>query len=358
VNRAIADLGVDMNMHSDPVLLNDILRNDMFLADVPGVVKRLGSKLQTSELITPMLEHIRKTIVEKHPAIVEFLCRAHDEKFLEKGDFTRFIHHMFIFEDIVSGMADDPDLMREVYEAFLKKRAEHAVRSGFIGSLIDIYKAGGGVFGAIKAKTMDGVLEMYQEIRDRGEILDEEVDSRTKGLKLNIREAYMTDLLHGNRDNSYAGYALATISPEAIRLVGPERRIQYIYDQEWASLYETWNFAFIIPELTKRLPIIAQKLLIPSVIDADPKDYLFNRVLALWASINFFLFADLEKRPEFILPNAEAIGDLWGKINYIYARRYIEHKAKTNWHAYLLLKKFEFHEFHLTHLFEDDSDLE
>ena len=40
---------------------------------------------------------------------------------------------------------------------------------------------------------------------------------------------------------------------------------------------------------------VSSKLLIPSVIDAEPDKYLFNRALALWTSINFQYFAKLKE---------------------------------------------------------------
>ena len=62
------------------------------------------------------------------------------------------------------------------------------------------------------------------------------------------------------------------------------------------------------------------KLLIPSVIDAEPDKYLFNRALALWTSINFQYFAKLKGNPDVEFKNREQIAHVLGDINYKYAR--------------------------------------
>jgi len=344
VDKAMAVMGIEGNPQSDPSLINDILKNDMYLSELLSIRNVLGAKLTSPQAMGPMIEQIRSGIIERHPAIVEFLCEAHRQNILFKMDATRILNHMFILQDIVSAMAKDYELMEEVHKSFLQRRAQYGIRECRLGSMIDIYEAGGGLFGAVKAVTIDSAMDMYTNMRRRSEITPEELKARTKGLTLNILEAYAADRLQGNKENALAGLALASISPETIAVEGEDRRVKYVYDQEWTSLYETWNIAFIIANLGEDFNLIIQKLFVPVVLDADPEDYLFNRVLALWTSINFVLFAKLDQKPESELVGADEIARLWGSINYRYAKSYVEKHANDSWSAYLVLKRMQLHE--------------
>ena len=63
----------------------------------------------------------------------------------------------------------------------------------------------------------------------------------------------------------------------------------FAFHQDWVSLYETWNMAFILGELNN-LHYLFPKLLIPSVLNAKSENFLGARIIALWLSINNTLF--------------------------------------------------------------------
>src|SRR5262245_49180335 len=104
VHKAIEAMGIKDNLWSDPALIDDILRNDMHLADLPGIKNLLSNKLTQSLPLDPMVNAIRSGITNKHPAIAEFLCKAHKQNLLYQINTKRIMHHMFILDDIVSGM--------------------------------------------------------------------------------------------------------------------------------------------------------------------------------------------------------------------------------------------------------------
>jgi len=59
------------------------------------------------------------------------------------------------------------------------------------------------------------------------------------------------------------------------------------------------------------------------VLLADGGDYIYERAIALWLSINFYLIANLKSEEHVVLPNKKAIGALWAKVN----RRYVDYIA-------------------------------
>ena len=169
---------------------------------------------------------------------------------------------------------------------------------------------------------MDWVFTEYQRIREQGYIADEEIAARQKGTSFNILEASIAENLHGFSDNAMAGIALAVNPPETLRIVGENAFMEYEFPPQWVSLYESWNLAFITGNIPY-LHVIYPKLLIPSVINASPDDYLFNRALALWTSINFHLFAQLTQQPDYPIANAQEMAQLWGEINHESAKQFV-----------------------------------
>ena len=327
IDQALEDLDIYVDdVISDPRLMQDILAKDMLLADVPGIQRILKKKITKPQDLSPMLSQALQGILTKHPAIVEVLCAAHERGLLKKVDeniSTRLIHHMYLLDAIVVAMKNDGKLMIEVHDAIIEKRKSYDIDEDKISTLLGVYEAGAGVFGAVKTVTMDGAFKMYGDIRARGSITEKEIHTRMEGLRLNIREAYSTDLFKGYYDNFFAGLALNVLPPETVRVVGDEVKLQYVYTQDWTSLYHTWNLAFIIGNLDN-LHLLLPKLLIPSVINAESEDYLFMRSLALWLSINFTVFAKLEERDGIDMPGAREIAELWGSINKNYAVSFLQ----------------------------------
>lgn len=336
VDQAIIDFGIDINMYSDPSIVKDILDNDMKLASVSGVTHLLGAILTNPQPLKPIIMSMRNGIIEKHPGVVEVLCQAHQQKLLPKVDATRILNHIFIFDEIVMGMARDHHLMLAIHQAFLDKRSSFGIGEGKLETAMGIYETGGGLFGAAKAVTMDGVLKMYGDIRSRGYILEEEATARSNGLMLNIFEAYITDKVHLNWKNSKAGLALMTVRPAEVRVSGPHSGMQYVYSEQWTALYHLWNLIFILGNLDN-LHLLLPKLIIPAVANAESNDYLFMRSLALWTSLNFSLFAKLEQKENVNFANVKEIAKIGGRISFNYAKAYLESVQENNHKAKALL---------------------
>jgi hypothetical protein len=325
VDLLLEKLGISMDQKTDPALINDILRDDMKLADCAPVLQLLGSKLTEPESMKPMLEKISTSIISKHPALHEMIDVGLNENLTAAPDeegrklIIRSLNHMVLLDVITRGMADDYRLMEVIRDHLMEKRKEYGVREGFLGSAYDIYRATGDLFEPAKAKTMDAAFNQYLEFRKKGEIDSSDFHMRRANLELNLAEAILTDGYHGFSDNARAGLYLAAHPFSRAWVAGDNRFVDYNFNQNWDSLYETWNMAFMAGNLSNP-NILFPKLLIPQVIDAKPEEYLLNRSLALWLTINFDLFHKIEKKPEVILPNHKEIARRWGEINLAYGR--------------------------------------
>lgn len=328
IDTAAKKLGLNKFSHTDPKLLNEILEEDMFLADLESVRVALDDKLTKRYPLKPMISRVLNSIVEKHPPTVEFICEALNRDLIpklgkkERKTLERIVHHTFLLEYITQAMADNWRLMVEIRHHLIAKREAFGIRSDFMGSVLDLYALTGELFEPIKTKTMDWVFSEYERIREAGTISDQEIAARQNSLKFNILEAAITENHNGYHDNAMAGIAL-TINPfSTVRVDEEDRFLEYEQSQEWNSLYESWNLAFITANMP-HFGMLYPKLLIPSVIDADPDDYLFNRALSLWVSLNFHLFAQLNQKPDFEIPNREELSLLWSEINHKYGKELV-----------------------------------
>lgn len=325
LDAAMSRLGINLDMETSPELLTDVLTHDMYLADLPRVRALVQESLYAPEPLRPMLEQIRASILEKHPAISEFVCKALARNLITKGTNNRLvirtIHHTFLLDKLIGNMYDDYTFMIEVGNHFKKKRVELGARTDFVGSAIDMVKATGDAFFVAKAKTIDGVFQRLEHIRSANRLKESEVFGSKLCLILNISEAVVTDNLEGRRNNALVGLGLSLNPLETVTLEGEERVLRYKLSQEWTSLYETWNLAFITGKMDN-LHVLYPKLLIPRVIDAPANEYLFNRTLALYTGINFHLLSELAKKPALKLPRSQELAQLWGEVNLAYGKEY------------------------------------
>jgi len=140
-------------------------------------------------------------------------------------------------------------------------------------------------------RTLDLVVGQYLAWRARspGPLPDGELFRKNAGLKLNIMEAVVKDVGAGHLDNAHVGAKLALMAVQSIEVVGAERGVKQVLPPGWVTLYQSWNLAFLVANL-ENLDLLIPKLLIPTVLDAEPEDYLFRRGVVLWYVANMTLF--------------------------------------------------------------------
>ncbi len=341
-------LEIDLEAQADPILLADILKNDMYLDDFLPLGKLLEGVLQQKEIsFKPMLEKISKALQKKHPAIVEFLCAAHQQQLFPKIDtevrnmITRTLHHVYLLNKITSRMSVDPDFMEQIVAHLRAKRKLFGIRSGLFNSIKDVKRITGEWFSPAKTVTMDIGMNIVMAARKKtmALLVHQALKRNSLGVIINILEAVSADVVRGFYANGLAGIAL-TINPiKTSKITSDTHFIQYTMSQDWASLYETWNLAFVTGNINN-LNLIYPKLLIPVLLDAEPADYLMIRIESLWLTINFQLFAQGRRQEtrvingvtttvpaqkiNRVMPNKDSLARLWGDINLKYAKDFIK----------------------------------
>jgi len=331
-NRCVIEFAHQLGLHkytyTDVALLEEILSEDMYLADLESVQTLLMEDLTKKKPLQPMIAQIENSIKKKHPIISEFLCQALDQDLFpevvepeDKDVIKRVVHHTYLLERITKEMVENTEFMVDISNHLLAKREVLGIPSDFMDFVITFYGITGQLFNPIKIKTMDWSFQEIADLRERGEITPEEILVRQNGLKFNILEACIAENINGGTDNAMAGIALAINPVETVRVVGDNKALEYVLSQDWIGLYQSWNLAFTLNNV-EYLHLLIPKLLIPSVIDAEPNNYMFNRFLALWASANFQFFAEFQQKYDYNIPNANALWEIFSEINYSHAKDY------------------------------------
>ena len=165
------------------------------------------------------------------------------------------------------------------------------------------------IFGMIKYYTVGRLSKLTQPIKTNRI----SKDHCRHYLNLNIMEAVVADWCLGNIDNAKAGWTLiqhpvggkAKPPRSGPASIGTSRGYPVMqlypdFPKQWADLYALWNLAFC--SNASNFPIIATKLLIPSVNDyaSHPSGYIFHRGIALYLHFQFALFRNLNGEPPFL----------------------------------------------------------
>lgn len=334
--------GISMDIKTDPVVISDILKEDLMLDDLQTYRSMLGNCLNEPVSLKPMLENIKKAIIEKQPQIQEFLKAVVNENLLPQDKSTReyvirTLHYTYLLDILTKGIYENPRFDLEVRNHLMKKRSQLGISNNFIASAFDIYKITGSVFSTAKTLTMDYRTVRADEIKkNHGKVSAGTLFIQQSGLALNIIEAMTTEKLHGYNNNALTGVALAINPFKEMKYNEENNQIHYLMAPEWCSLYETWNLAFITGNMDN-LDILYPKLLIPQVIGADSDKYITNRGIALWASINFYLFRKVRGKQDLVMPGSRELATRWGEINIKYAREYVKKINGTDLNGYNLL---------------------
>jgi hypothetical protein len=344
VKDLMQTLQVDASTSVEPEILNQVLTQDMYLGDLNSVSQLFVTEAEGSTTMSGMVQRVHGSILKRHPAIYEFTCKLNQSELVTKDQvdqvqIRRTLHHSYALNKIIRTMIDDPKFMTEVYDHLLAKRKEFGISEAIIPSFFDIYRVSGDLFTPVKALSVDAVFADYDKIRNGTASV--ETKSRARSLSINILEATLTDSFKGNTANAMAGLAMIMNPAPSVYLKGEHRNIGYGFNQEWTSLYETWNLAFVTGHLPN-LHLLYPKLLIPEVIDASPEDYVFHRVLALGISANFTILAQAQGKPAVNMPRAAEISKIWSAVNETYATAYVAKYNQKNLRNYRFLLSGKF----------------
>jgi len=386
LRKSLFALGLSEDMKTNPLIMKEVIK-EIKLDDFESSIAQINNFLQeicsSSISFKPLIKDIKSGIIEKHPAILEFLSFALQKKWLDKSKhIIKSAHITFILEFLTSAMCNNSRLFDEIHTHIVNKEKKYGIDSKHTMKTIFRYLSlTDDYFEIIKTMSIDPIMIIFRpdfidfklehkklkHLLKNEEIcfLEYKILNHHKGilglnelLKINIFEAGVTEYRRGFKSNSISAFALSEfvdtkkIVPKIkTKKVFPENSKNPIYNllanknnkiiempisQKWMSLYEAWNLTFMLSEI-ENLDLLLPKLLIPSVINAKPKNYLQARVISLWISINNVILRKCSDISEVQGPSKrEEIAKVWGEIN----KKYAFNLAKEEMHEdSILLKK-------------------
>lgn len=328
VDQTYKALGLHAGMMTKPALLKEVYDSEMYLSDFPLIQSRMNDAMAHPASLDPMLQSIRSGIVNRHPAIQAFLGAAIKENLFIGAPkiadvIEKTLHRMFLLEILVQEMIKSPEFFAQLQPHYAKKRRELGISESFFTAVKDVYKATSDPFETAKILTVDNTVTQYLDFRTRTELNADDLKKKNKGLLVNVLEATLADYARGYKDNALGGVALTMSMAQSVAVEGNNRMVIQNFKAGWTELYETWNLAFVCGKVGNS-DIMLPKLLIPQVIDAEPKHYLFVRGITLWASAHMLLFYRLNgggKDPK-VSAEMAVISKRWGEINLPYAEAF------------------------------------
>ncbi len=379
LDNSMKALGIEIEMKTDVRILQSILL-EMKLHDFDTsyapMNRFLAEAVSQPQDLGPMLTNIKQGLIEKHPAIVEFAAKALSENwFSGSAHIQESIHVAFVLEAMTAAMCNSDLFFSEVLAHIRQKEKELGIDSEHLWKTIWRHwprtgSFSGSFFATAKAVSLDPAMAYFKLSRELGgaPILKKRIKELYKKgemsyfgyklllpvcnkntcccsdwLRINIYEAGITEYNNDFKRNAVSAHVLSEDAqrhchPEIFKSgsILPEGQIDKFYEslvekdnyfptfafhRDWVSLYETWNMAFILGELNN-LHFLFPKLLIPSVLNAKPENFLGVRIIALWLSINNTLFKNLDGSEKVTGPvKRRDMSQAWGEINKKYAFR-------------------------------------
>ncbi len=384
LDKSLEALGLSWDMQTDPKIILEVLKemrlDDLqtsflpmkdFLAEVVAEPKELGS----------IFQNIKLGMVNKHPAIVEFLELALEKEWLSGSSehVNRSAHVTFVLEHITAAMCNNHGFFIDIHNHLRSKEYSYGLDSrNIIKTFLKIFTTTHHVFDTLKIISVDPSMLYFRISRGLGKfkLSKKELKNLYKNnelnfmeyrllcpvnkkygldrilqlIEINIYEAGILEFENGFKTNSIAAFELnedmlirRPVSDFQITNITPEGITNKFYDsvssignlfpvfsfsQEWVSLYTTWNMAFVLSNFDD-WDILLPKLFIPSIINVKSENASGVRMISLWLSINTFFFRKYDGLKKIIGPNnKKEMAQAWGEIN----KKYAFHLAKRETH--------------------------
>lgn len=380
VYKALSQMWVDSEIFTDPKIIQETL-HDMQLHDFTTSHDALSQLLEDAKKVPQNINFMIENSIEgiiKNSIFIEVLELGVEKWWFQENNYIqRSLHTFYILEILVITSVNNVCVLEELRNHILQKRSEFGIynKSTFL-TFLKLWKLSGDIFTATKVVSIDPGIEIHLH---RAKLWVEEFDKnylkqlywdwnltyaqyrilqyagkwngkyKNIGLDTNIYEAGVTEFQNGFISNATTAYILS----EFIKVRPFSNLIQQkssipkmwnkaFYDnlsnstnylptfnlpQDWIDIYSSWNMNFVFTKLDNP-HILLPKLLLPSVINADHKDYMPIRIVALWLSANTMIFRKMLWISDFSWPkNTAPISKLWWKINQRYAYKFYRKHA-------------------------------
>jgi len=133
VDIAAANLGLVRGQHTDPELLERVLRDDLLLGDFEPFTERVAPLLASPQPLDPMLERIQDAIRHRQPAVLAFLeAHASDLSVPDEAAqvVTRMVHHTYLLEELAQAIVASPSFLEALHAHVHALREIFGLREG------------------------------------------------------------------------------------------------------------------------------------------------------------------------------------------------------------------------------------
>ena len=263
---------------------------------------RLLPKNMTYEKTCEFIDEI-SMLASKNEYLMNFIKNCEnksfktlEKKFKEEGNeiLPDVIGYTMVLQNLTKESAEDYQFLEDLYYTVKKRRKE-------LGAFKELP-----LFHKIKLLSIEvPFLRYFRYYKTR--VIEPKSGALT--IAINIIEATWTDYKSGKKGNAKAGIVLAKnkcglkevdkrtgAGPSGWSEDGKMIERSYPFPKEWASLYQTWNMCFVTR--FQDFLYVMPKLLIPQVADYHdkPRNYMYNRAIALYLYLNFASFDYVEKK--------------------------------------------------------------
>jgi len=370
IEQSFSLLGLSSGLMTNPTTIREVLKETR-LDDLKTKNKIINDFFQESKTkqmkLDPMFIIIKQAIVNKHPAIIDFLDLANKKNWFKPSkNIIKAIHVAYILETFTTTMCNDHEFFIEVQNHYKKKEEDIGLNTQHpIRTFINALKISPHFFDIAKPFSLDPFLVYfklqrglskttlkkdelkklyrnkqinYVEYRLLSPIKQNHIQHINELVRINIYEAGIIEYRNGFRANALCAQTLCedlkinrpeatfkrkNVIPEDENLFYKSYSQKSLFptinvSQKWASLYTSWNMAFVLGNLND-LDLILPKLFIPSIIDAKSENFLGVRFISLWLTINFAIFRKSDNIEVFGPKNKTEIADAWANINKKYS---------------------------------------
>lgn len=352
VDQAIAAMGIDPSMHTDPYIISEILAEmhlDNFRTNFPPMRHFLHLAKTEPQPLHPLFHDIKTALVRKHPAVIEFVELALEKEWFNSSPHIIYSAHVaYVLEALTKYMCESHEFLVELHDYLRVKEREAGLdKQKLITGFVKLYRLFHKPFFSFKAASLDPSMaffrmrrgfpgnsigkkklhELYErnkiniiEYRAMRHVPKERLLPALDLFEINIYEAGIAEYEAGFKSNSICAYELS----DYIERVKPEAKFidgfpTINFSQGWDSLYTTWNMAFTLGYVDE-LDLVFPKLVIPSLLNAENHIFISARCISLWLIMNFDYFRKVDGKKSVSGPrNKKMMAEAWGRINKKYA---------------------------------------
>jgi hypothetical protein len=370
VEKSFSLLGLSNDLMTNPTTIKKVLKEirlDDFDTKNKIISKFLQENKNKPKKLDSMFKIIKKAILKKHPAIIEFLELGNKKNWFKPSkNIIKAVHVAYILEAFTVTMCNDHDFFIEVQNHYKKKEKELGLNTQHpFRTFVNALKISPHFFDIAKPFSLDPFLVYFKLQRglSKTQLQKEELKKLYENeeinyieyrllspikqnhnqhinelVRINIYEAGITEYKNGFIANALCAHTLCEYlkinHPKTIfkrKIVIPENNNSFYKpysqksffptietSQSWASLYTTWNMAFVLGNLNN-LELILPKLFIPSLIDAKNENFLGVRFVSLWLTINFAIFRKSDNTETYGPENKTEMTQAWADINKKYS---------------------------------------